>query len=412
MTAKKSLGWENHQEAVRIHGRIERSCDPEIANGIISVHRLIDMHYAAGKAGMYLRTILPLVREHVDEPVKKWLMKLGVEPFSYGAMLEDREAYCAAFFERMAESFAEKDPSGYSYRYPDLDRTTDSLIEFCSYCLCHRANNTQILKIEMDERNKNIVHVHPKRGKESAGTVRRMEQLGINVEIDFTTMNDEHPYCQLCTDLTIHTREHMRLLFSRSSDGQISDDDRRKLAATDLRVVIPNYSRHYCAKHDPDDTPSTGYNRARGRRKIYYSMRRFMIIARHARQLSTPYWHIVRAAAYLIADECPDQSLIDKVPLLVDGWYTTWERPNERITTDDRIADHFDHIVQSFSVADHRMAEFVTALAFHKSEGVYDAAKACGAFPDEIEHLIDIGFLYCSRIQAFNLGAAFLMVEG
>jgi len=281
MTAKKSLGWQNHQDAVRLHGKIEDRCDQGIAGAIRNAHAQIDAHYVAARPGLYLKSILPIVRANVDAPVKEWMAKIGQEPASYSSILEQRKEYCAEYFERIAESIANSDPYGYSLRYPDLDRTTDTLIVFCYYCLAHRSNNIQALKVEPEEKNPNIIGVHPTRGKRSAGTARRLEQLGITTEIDFTNLSDEQSYCQLCTDLSMHTRELMRLLFNSSSDCQISNEDRRTLATTDLHIVMPKFKRHYCVKHDPDDEPATAYNRAHARRK-------FTI-----RCAATLFWHVM-----------------------------------------------------------------------------------------------------------------------
>jgi len=413
MTAKKSLGVKRHEEAVRLYGEVARNCEPKIAAAITQVHRHVDAHYAEGKPGLYLKTILPLVRAHVDGPINDWLISLGLESVSFARLLEGPRAECIKFIEYAGGVIEDQDSYGDFGPLLDLERTrtADALIDFCRYCCTHRSDSEQILRVEAEKHNEEIIHVLPKRGKESHGRVRRMEQLGIKTEIDFTSMADEQPYCQLCTDLTMHMRELMRLRFSPSADGQISEEDRKVLATTKLRISILNHSPHYCSLHNPDDEPATGYNKAHARRKIYYSMRRFIILARHARNLRPPYWHILRAAAYLIPDACKDQSLIARVPLLVEEWHATWERPGQRLPAHDKIADLFEQIALSFKAEDHRLAEFVFAMVFKKGPDVYDTAKACGAFPDDIERLIDSDFLPCSRDQALKLGATFFVAK-
>jgi len=128
-------------------------------------------------------------------------------------------------------------------------------------------------------------------------------------------------------------------------------------------------------------------------------MRRYLILARHARHLTVPYWHVLRAAAYLISDECPDQSLIEEVPLLVQEWHLASATSEETHQEYQKIADHFERVSNTFRDSGHRLTELVAALAFQRGDRVFDAAKACGAFPDEIEQLIDRGFIHCSRMR-------------
>jgi hypothetical protein len=401
LSAKKSPGFERHEDAIRTYRHIDKNCDPVIAQAIETVQQLVIAHHRTNTKSLSMRTIAPLLREHIDDLVVQWLDRFGEVPFIFSEVLVKEGTRGTLRFDNMRIFLDAEQALGNQFLRvpPTVAETASALTTLGLFCCTHRGDSVDMVTITSSkgkdgQPTTNIAYSRSKAKRlTDAGRKRRL-----HIAIEFTE-GPQDRYCRLCRNLSEQAEEIIRVTAATAID-QILDERARELLRSNQNVLFhtPGLSDTYCKEHSPEYDHS-GYKKAYARRELYGAMRRLLIDGRLDAGLSAPDYHIARTASFLIVDQCPNRKLVRATPQLI------YDCHDAEVSQQGRLAKHLTKIRDAFRDANHELADLVDALAGKRRAAVYDAAKECGALSEREESLIASGFIYDPIRIMFKLGA-------
>lgn len=411
MREKKSSGHQRHEAALRFDSHIEYGCEASVKIGLETVHELVAKHHQENSYSFGQRAIARLLQKHVDDAVNTWLTKLSQPSLSFSKLLTSEGSAGTLYFDRLFEKIEKSIGWEVIITYPDLAPTASSLVTFGFFFAAHVSDNVEVVAF--------ITEKEPGKPSSTSIDVRRTKRRDIKakatkralrVEFDFSSTGSENRYCQLCASLTEQASEILRINSHPEEISFISDRARELLKTPWMRLQTKNYSHEYCAKHSPEQSP-VEYKRALGRRVEYFATRRFMILVRQAMgSAGLPHLTILRNASFRIANECPEQSLIQALPDMLEQWYD-YRNENDEEPPDDHFLEHMQRILTSFKGADHPFTEFVNTFANKHVSHLYDSAKTHNIITDQEEQLASSGFIFDPYLVALANGGTILSFE-
>jgi hypothetical protein len=399
LSAKKSPGFASHEDAVYLHSWIEHLCIPPIRSGIEKIHELAAAHHASRKSSMSMRNFLPLLREYIDGPVKDWLLAHGEEPFTYSEVLANEGTYGTKRVESLRLVRAAEEDWSISLQHPSLAHTASALVTLGYFCCAHKGDSEEVVSIitSRGDNGKISTEVRVVRTKRRGrSTSRSKKKLPPSVEA-LDLPNNRH--CRVCSCLTEQAEELQRV-FNAPQEGVWSEKVQALIRDEHTRYHTPGYSDEYCEAHSPERNPAN-YKKALKRRDLYLWARRLLIDVRYEQGLSPANIHIIRAAAFLIVDQCPGKKLIRSMPSIVQG-YLEAETLSRGLPGE--ASKLYIEIAASFSHANHPSRDFIHGLGTARAGKLFDAARACNAITDRELGLMSSGFIYDPMRTLLMLG--------
>ena len=188
---------------------------------------------------------------------------------------------------------------------------------------------------------------------------------------------DTH-FCKVCTELNVQALFLLGILRRNdTTSAQLS-----ALADNEsMRISTPGFNSGYCRHHSPSEQHRTNeYASHLKRRELYGCMRRLLSSARVARGLQGGPTTIIRTASFILADRCPDPTLIEMVPNLILN-----RQGRDPESHDLGLIHHMDAIFKAFEAGSSRFTEFCSAVCFGDRYEIQRSAFDCGLHTNERE---------------------------
>lgn len=394
MSLKKSSAQAHHENAKRTYAVITRGTDKNVAGAVRQFWDAADKINSDGKFGLSLRNMFPLLEEHVDSAISNWLKKYTDDPVKFSHLMRTQGNDGPQYFRRLYKQFSRERGAEWVNIESDLTQTASTLLDLGSYCMCHGSDYEEIVEVKTYTGNRQcdvqVVQNQKQKQRESA------KKLPFPASsLDFKLLNFSQQYCQLCPNLTEASEEMFYLTRDPVGRLKLSDDNRKKLLSTKLRIRFDGKSDYYCETHKSKVGDNAAYSKAHRSRHTYYAMYKFLILARDSfPELPPCDRHILRASSFLIVDACKDKKLLKEMVQYTYEWHTSWKGGGQPNPTLIKICETVKQIIAHLAGANAGLATLTEAIYRKDGEFIYEAAKLTGALPDRIEGMLEEGFLH------------------